>query len=222
MRRNLPPQAEPWGRDVDERLRALENQGSRTDLETLNALKGVNSTLRVISEQIETITEVQQGLQAAVGRIDQQQEQLAEQQASLQSAVNQIEALALNQVTGATAANGTPSAIPIATGGTYAPATVTVPAGYTRAVVSVVSTITLTGSDPAVSVRCVINGEYGAAIPVLGSITNSSSASGAVGHARTVTGLTGGSVVSGGLNVQTLWSGSAAHITNTMTVIFLK
>lgn len=87
-RRNLPPQAEPWGREVDARLRSLENLGSRNDLETLNALKGVNSSLRVISQQIERLDSV-------VTRLDEQQQELSRQQAYLSSLVS------VNAATGA-------------------------------------------------------------------------------------------------------------------------
>lgn len=81
MRRNLPPQAEPWGREIDSRLKALERQQRNTNDDVANALQGVNATVSQLSRQILT-------LQDLTEELSKQQKALQEQQDYLSSLVS--------------------------------------------------------------------------------------------------------------------------------------
>lgn len=58
-RRNLPPDSEIWGRDIESRIQRLEN---RQDQGLQNG--NVNRTLNLVSQQIESVVETQEALAA--------------------------------------------------------------------------------------------------------------------------------------------------------------
>lgn len=53
--RNLPPNAEPWGRDVDRRIMDLETAQSTSAQATQNTLSSLNSSLLLLGTQLNTI-----------------------------------------------------------------------------------------------------------------------------------------------------------------------
>lgn len=63
-RRNLPPEAEPWGRYVDDELRALNGAVNRLAQDNKNAFEQVNSTMRQVSKQLTAISNAQTDLAA--------------------------------------------------------------------------------------------------------------------------------------------------------------
>lgn len=217
VRRNLPPEAEQWGRDVDKQLSTLSQTVRSNSLDTDNALKGVTATLGAVSKQIEALQSVTEQLVVVT-------DTLATQQSQLQTAFNQIEALALNQVTGATATASTPQAEDIVAGKTYAVASVTVPSGYTRAVVSAVTTLTASGTSGQLlmSGRTVISGKVGVTVPFYAASTTSWITHGGTSHAASFTGLQAGGTITAGFQVVDELDTNALFALNTMTVIFLK
>ena len=78
-RRNLPPEAQAWGRDVDRTLDQLVQATRSTSLDTQNALKGVNATLGAVSQQIESLQQVTESLVVVTDTLSQQQVALTEQ-----------------------------------------------------------------------------------------------------------------------------------------------
>lgn len=80
-RRNLNPEAEPWGRAHDDRVLALESAVGIVGQSVQGQNRNTASSLSVIAQQLQTIAEQQQTL------IDQQAE-LSAQQTSLTNTVN--------------------------------------------------------------------------------------------------------------------------------------
>lgn len=57
-RRDLPPDAERWGRHVDETLQDLVQARERSDQSIANSFSQINGTMAALSQQITTLTEV--------------------------------------------------------------------------------------------------------------------------------------------------------------------
>lgn len=52
---NLPPESQPWGREVDAAVRQLQFESVQNAQSTSNALAGINNTLTAMSKQISDI-----------------------------------------------------------------------------------------------------------------------------------------------------------------------
>lgn len=61
-RRNLPASAEPWGREVEARIEAIERAVKNQGFEATNALKAVNASIGQIIEQQTSLQSAQQAL----------------------------------------------------------------------------------------------------------------------------------------------------------------
>lgn len=57
-RRNLPANAEPWGRSVDDRLASVQTTLTRQQQDTSNSLSALNSTVTGLGEQVATVSEI--------------------------------------------------------------------------------------------------------------------------------------------------------------------
>lgn len=130
-KRNLPPDAEPWGRSVDERITGIEKTSAKNRRDTSNSQSAINSTVTKLSEQ--------------VAAIDGLTQRLAEQQAQLSDQVDQLEALVNAQNFPVT--TFTEQLEFVLTPGTGAVpeilrTNIAVPAGFSRAVVYTTASIT--------------------------------------------------------------------------------
>lgn len=63
--RNLPPDAEPWGRSVDTRLGDMERAVNKIGQDTQNTLSGINGTLTKLGEQVAEIAAAASAANAA-------------------------------------------------------------------------------------------------------------------------------------------------------------
>jgi hypothetical protein len=213
--RNLPPSAEPWGRHVDQSLGAIVQAQKEASQETTAAFKAINSTMNQVSQQIAELA-------AVTATLASQQTTLAAQQAQLSAAFTELAGISANQVTGATASNYTPAAIPVAVGGVYAVASVTVPTGYTRAIVSANTSAVATGIDHIAYIATTISGNKGFDMPFVTPSPGAAFSSGACGHSVTLTGLTAGSTITAGARVGAASSVGGVYFINVMSVMFLK
>lgn len=87
-KRNLPPDAEQWGRSVDARIERIEKVAERAQQDTDNAQSSINSTVNKLSEQVKAIDTLTQTLAAQQATLASQQSQLTAQVAQIQSVVN--------------------------------------------------------------------------------------------------------------------------------------
>lgn len=94
-KRNLPPESEPWGRSIENRLDQSEAQSRRQTQDINNTLAGVNGSLVRLSEQVgeirvitETLVQQQATLQAQQEQLQAQQSQLTQTVGELQTVVN--------------------------------------------------------------------------------------------------------------------------------------
>jgi len=163
---------------------------------------GFDSTQNVLA-QVSTITAEQNA-------------QIADIAAATAAVAAQVAAIALlvqQQTTGASAAPGTGSGFNVGTSqGTKASTSITVPAGYSRALVVAIGSLTMADTAPnRFDTRCGISGDYGAALPNLANTVGSTSAA----HSRNLTGLSGGTIT---LEVQALAGVSATNGANTAIV----
>lgn len=70
VRRNLPPEAEPWGRTVDSRLDSIEKRLAKIDQDTSNSFQ-------MLSGQLTQIINQQKAIQDTVAALGSQQELLS-------------------------------------------------------------------------------------------------------------------------------------------------
>lgn len=142
------------------------------------------------------------------------QAQLDSQQASLTSQLASINTLIGQQTTGVAATPGTATGFSVSTSqGTKASTSITVPSGYSQALVLAVGSLTM--ADTAANrfdTRCGIAGSYGIALPNLANTVGSTSA----GHTQFLTGLSAGSSIL--LEVQALAAVAATNAANAAIV----
>lgn len=179
---------------------------------------GEDAVIRRIQELERTIRElapsIARSFEPVIADLQAQQATLGAQQADLTAAVNDISTLSANQVTGDVANNYVLTPVTSAWVN-YAPLSITVPTGYTRAQVMAVSSIIGPTTDTW-QMRVDIAGTTSAAYTVFGN-------NGALGFARNLTGLTGGSTISVATGVQNaVASGNNRGIATSATVVFLK
>lgn len=225
----LPPDSAPWGRQVNDRLGNVEYETTKIREDVSNTLRGVNGALTQLSKQVFALNELtaqlaaqQATLNAQQAALASQQATLSSQQASLSAAVNDIASLASNQVFGATASNTTGGAIAVSTGVTYAPAVVTVPAGFTRAYVIGVSNLVPSGNSPLLVAQTNISGDLGFATPVYAGGAGDVIACGSTSHATFFSGLSAGVGISVGARIVSQNAVNNVYIINSMSVTFLK
>lgn len=229
-RRNLPPVAEPWGRSVDSDLRAFEQTLSRQNDDITNSFKMVNSTMKTFAQQIQALNELtaelastQAALAAQQAALTAQQTALAGQQSSLNSAFAQLSAVAANEVTGASAANSNGSPITVGNGGNYVGASVVVPSGFTRAIVTAQSSIRIVGgANMALYLAVNINGNVGGTFPVFGDSGSSVTTAASANHGATLGGLTAGQTLTIYGRTTSVSGVSGAYFSNAASFIFLK
>ena len=144
-KRNLAPEAEPWGRSVDDAITQLQRSATKNAEDNSNAFSGIASSMQAISKQI--------------ADINAQQVALAAQQALITDLLaNKIGYVGTDAHTNS-----------IAPGTSYADATsstITLPSGTTVALIVVIGwTDTLYsgtgGSYASYDSRCTINGTAG-------------------------------------------------------------
>lgn len=73
---NLPPASQVWGRDIEDRLRAMEQDAVKNSLDVNNSLSGTNSALKRLGEQVQTLADVVAEVQAQNAKILAQQNQI--------------------------------------------------------------------------------------------------------------------------------------------------
>lgn len=236
-KRNLSPASEPWGRRVDQRLDQIEKNAERNQQNTTNAQGAINSTVTKLSEQVGAIAVLTQQLAEQQAQLQAQQTQLSAQQATLQSQqaslqnqqnqmavqVAQINSVVNAQVTGISFANATPTGgtIAMGPGGTYVVSNITVPEGFSRAYITAVSSMSLSGSGVQALPAIVINGSVGHASRVEAA-PGVVSAHGSANYALSLSGLGGGSVISVGLRIVAATGLSSGDAAVSGTVIFLR
>jgi len=154
------------------------------------------------------------------GKIQAQVDAIAAQNVTIAAQVADIATLVGQQVAGG---SGTASQAPasIGAGGVYAVASVGVPAGFTRAIVSATTNAVLVGSNPGVTLSTVISGSVGYELSVTSGYSAAGAATGGSSHAVTLTGLSGGSVTAG-VRIGSVTGVLGSYFTNTMTVTFLR
>ena len=167
-----------------------------------------------LTTTVASLSTTQATLTTTVSDLATAQATLTTQQASLTSQLASINTLIGQQTTGVAAAPGTGSGFNVSTSqATKASTTITVPSGYTQALVMAVGSLTM--ADVAANrfdTRCGIAGNYGAALPNLANTVGSTSAA----HTRTLTGLSTGGTIT--LEVQALAAVSATNAANTAIV----
>lgn len=123
---NLPNEATPWGKWVIGQIESLLDSAGRRNLNATNSGKAQNATTEALGEQIQT-------LQQTI--------------VTLEETIADVSALALNQVTPAVGSSGASSFALGTSQSIVASMTFTVPAGYTRAIVSVSGAINSASSS---------------------------------------------------------------------------
>lgn len=84
----LPPESQPWSREVEARLSALELQDSATNA----AINGINATLSATQQALRQVSQQQATLSAQQAALAAQQATLAAQQLQMNSAVTATQA----------------------------------------------------------------------------------------------------------------------------------
>lgn len=222
-RRNLPLDSEPWGRRIEA---DLDTALSRTDYNSQhaeNAFKSINSSMTLITRQIASLNALTQTLAQQQQALAEANAALSAQQGALTNVVNSVAAVSANQVTGATTSNSNGSPIGVGNGGNYVGASVTVPGGYTRAVVMGTSSIRIVGgANMALYLSVNINGAVGTPFPVFADSGSSVTTAATASHAATLNGLTPGSTITIYGRTTSVSSVSGAYFSNAASVIFLK
>lgn len=206
-RNNLPPESQPWARDRDAAIEQLQFDAAKNAEDNKNAFIAVNNSLTAISGQLADIATVQ--AEQAI-----QQAALASQQATLLAQQTQINATIASLLNTGSVGNSA-SGFNHNSTGFYAGANITVPAGYTKAtVLCIVDTSGgLSSGTGYFQIGANIGGVTGGSVAQAGSVTEGvfSCTGSAI---RTLTGLTGGSLISVALHVM-----SASGSWNTGTAI---
>lgn len=78
MRNNLPPESQPWARDIEQRVNQLDRQARRADQDAKNAIEMLNLRVTQIIHQ-------QADINSAVTAVQSAQETLTTQQAEITS-----------------------------------------------------------------------------------------------------------------------------------------
>lgn len=195
-RRNLPPDAEPWGRWVEGLLLTQNQAGEANGQSINNTLRGVNASLQQLGNQIQTLSAQQADITALLS--------------------NQVEfgvaSLANNGITVTT------------TETTYASVSLAVPSGYVNALVVGIS-LGETGywSVPAyLNVRPIING---ATAPYIGHTymgTQNQGSGVTVAWSQSLSGVSGSISVGTRAWTGNAGSGGTQNVFTTALAIFTK
>lgn len=210
---NLGPESMPWARDLIARLELLEGDSSRRSQSEINFDQALTSTIATLAEQINTL-----------------QQNVADTQTALtnaETALTNAQTALANQVYPGTS-SASASGFTLGTGfATIATATLTVPAGYTRALVTASGTATslsASASSDAVHAYATIAGAGGAE-SVSYFYGPNSGGSASCFAAQSLTGLSGGQVLTM-TTVARLTNGPGVSTLSTGTImcqaIFLK
>jgi hypothetical protein len=153
-------------------------------------------------------------LQAQITTLNAQQAALSAQQTALQTQVTRIDALVNNQVTSDVGNNYVVQPISNSGWTNYAPVTIGVPVGYSRALVVGISSMVGPNTD-SYAIRTDIIGSHGAEYVILGN-------AGSIAFTRTLTGLNGGNITisTGAYNL--VASSNNRGISTSASVIFMR
>lgn len=203
--RNLTPEAQYWGRWVEQQLGDLQLSATAQGQATSMALAGINASIGKLSDQISAINTLQG--------------QMATTISDLSTAQSNITTLLSDQIESVTATNfqSTTTVTTHPTYTNYAPITITVPAGYTQASVMAVTNFDTQGlSGGGMVVRTAISSNISTGISETGKLSTS--------HAATLTGLSGGGTFVVTSQAATTISATVAaiYVTTSAIVIFTK
>lgn len=208
--RNLPPEAEPWGRFIEAEVKQIKTDVASLKQMVDNTLLGVNGALKRMGDQIKDLNDLVTAQQILTAQLIATQAQQAAQLA----AINALVATQVDGITGTNSASPTLNTTP--TG--YAALTFTVPAGYTRAQIMGVSAM-YAGGTVASILRTQIAGVNG---PDMYAFTNAAYANATASSAASLSGLTGGGTVTVQSVANTTTSTTSAVILTTAIVTWLK
>lgn len=148
--RNLPPQAEPWGRAVDNQLATISRTNDKQAQDTGNALSAINGTLTRLGEQVSEIRTIadalvvqQATLEAQQAQLQTQQTTLSNQQAQLAQTVSELQTVVNGMISPATQQNATGGFTITGTSTATNVLSFDVPSGYTRALVVAMAGVTV-------------------------------------------------------------------------------
>lgn len=192
-RRNLPPDAEPWGRWVEGLLLEQNSLTASNGQSINNTLRGVNASLQQLGNQIQT---------------------LSAQQADITDLIDK-------QVIGASNSVITEDVYTTETATAYSAVSVTVPAGFTKATVMAVSSAFYMSTSGIAEVQMAtrIAATDGAWQIIILDHPESASTS----HAATLTGLTPGNLLTAStLAYNTPGDAITGQIVTTMMAIFQR
>jgi len=194
---NLPPGSQPWAREIAGAIDAAQFDAIKANMNNKNAFKTINATL----------------------------EQLTEQQAKLSEQITRIDSLVNSQIYPASASPATTTGWSVSGSGvfnTMASTSISVPSGYSRAIVMATGSVTYQTPSTVnrFDIRVGVGGSWGPALPNLANPVGCSAAS----YTRTYTGLSGGTI---SLDMQVAVAASeGASAANTATVtgfaVFLR
>ncbi len=210
---NLPPGSQPWKRSIEEDIRRLQVAQQRGDQLDGLSLSGLTQSLRKLGDQVQVLQQQQAELAAQQATLSAQQVQLTSVVNDLSDQVARIDALVNAQVTGDVGNNYVVTPVG-SSWGQYAPVTIGVPPGYSRAQVVGISSVIGPTSD-TYAIRTTIAGVSGTEFVVFGN-------NGSVSYARTLTGLSGGTItISTGVQ-NIIASGNNRGVSTSASIIFLR
>lgn len=184
--RNLPPEAEPWGRYIDTSLDQVRFDAQKNAQDIGNSLSSINGALAQLSSQIDSISKAV--VAAASAAAD------AAAAAALANA-------AIANLLSVGSVGNSASGFNHATSGNYASSNITVPAGYTSATILCVvdTTASVSSGIGAFNLSASIGGVTGGTSSQSLDFTWNFTAS--ASGIRTLTGLTGGSTIAVAANI---------------------
>jgi len=138
-RNNLDPGSQPWSREVEQRLQALELASGITANRNANNNAGNIAALGQLSSQLQDLMEQQNTLSTQQATLTSQQATLTSQQTTILDLVNTQVAFARNGSGTSNFAIGTSTSV-------VHSHTITVPNGYTRAIVLGMCNVSVTAN----------------------------------------------------------------------------
>jgi hypothetical protein len=188
-RRNLPNEAEDWGRKVEGRVEGSEKSVQALEQTVGNINRGISGQLTSIGQQIQQIGTILTTLQTQQATLTAQQATLSQQQSDLAALVNQqvLPFRIHNEWSGNAFPTSDSEIIRV---------NVTVPSGYTRA--AIIATGSLSITIPPVGGAAPLRGYMdinGTTTPRIVTSVGDANIQGSVSpsNSATITGLTGGS-----------------------------
>lgn len=184
--RNLPPEAEPWGRYIETELAQVKFDANKNAQDISNSLSSINGTLTQLSGQVASIS-------AAVAAA-------ASAAADAAAAAALANAAIANLLSVGSVGNSS-SGFNHTASGNYAISNITVPIGYTSATILCVvdTTASVSSGIGAFNLSASIGGTTGGTSSQ--SLDFSWNFTASASGIRTLTGLTGGSTIAVAANI---------------------